>query len=423
MKSDLKGAASYAGVENNKASWLQPLLARVQEAVLSHSWQSVVWSINGFFIAVTVVYPYLPDNRAGMMKFVGLFSLQFEKNLATYWEGLCLIVVALLAAELFFNTEKTAIYERRAWMGLAALTAGLSLDEIGSVHERAPFLFSGWGLDGMFTLVPLAVPAVLILLFTLYNMLRLPDRRCFWLTVSAFAVLGSVVFHEYLEHRVNWPFWLKGIRFALEEGTELAGIFLLLTVVLNPARGSQKFRPALDLLPSLDTLIRLKSTVVALTLLGFVPLAFLTLVVDDYGTPAVWLPFVLLTFSCTAGWYGSRLFPAYRNRFLLASGLALFFSLDQIIVFQRVLDINAVRGEIEKLMIFCMAAACLSIPILRSRRNLFLFAALLTLNLAFIPASEVYPWLIIPLQALGVFFILVDGCSPAFGRRAVSGKP
>jgi hypothetical protein len=378
----------------------------------------LVWSINGFFIAVTVVYPYLPDNRRGLTKLVGLFSLQFEKNLATYWEGLCLLIAAVLAAERFFNTEKSANCERRAWLGFAALAAGLSLDELGSIHERAPLIFSPWGLDGMFALIPLALPAVSILLFTLYNMFRLRDRRRFWLTVAAFVVLGSVVFQEYLEHRVNWPFWAKGIRFGFEEGIELSGIFLLLSVVLARIAGSKTFRSALDLFPSLDTIIRLKSTVVVVTLLAFVPLAFLTLVTEDYATPAAWLPFVLLSLSSMALWYGAGLFPAYRIPFLLGSGLALFFSLDQIIVFQRALDIHAVRGEIEKLIMPCMAAACLSIPILRTRRNILLLAGLLMLNLAFIPPSELFPRLIVPLQCLGVFFILIDGCEPYVGAAA-----
>jgi hypothetical protein len=103
---------------------------------------------------------------------------------------------------------------------------------------------------------------------------------------------------------------------------------------------------------------------------------------------------------------------------LLGSGLALFFSLDQIIVFQRALDIHAVRGEIEKLIMPCMAAACLSIPILRTRRNILLLAGLLMLNLAFIPPSELFPRLIVPLQCLGVFFILIDGCEPYVGAAA-----
>ena len=47
------------------------------------------------------------------------------------------------------------------------------------------------------------------------------------------------------------------------------------------------------------------------------------------------------------------------------------FSLDQIIVFQRILDMSLLRGQIELLMLPCMAFMCLRIPVLRTPTHIY----------------------------------------------------
>jgi hypothetical protein len=209
----------------------------------------VVWGINGFFIAMTIVYYYLPDNRRGMTKLLALFSLQFEKNVATYWAGWCLFMVALLALQRFLDSAKLTPSARQAWAGLAVLAAALSLDELGSIHERADFLFASWGFSGRSALLPLALPTVLLLSWTLQRMARLPDRRSFWLTLSAFLAFGSVAWQEHLEHTLRWPGWVRGIRVGVEEGAELAGIFLLFSVVLTTGFPTSRFTSVAHLFP------------------------------------------------------------------------------------------------------------------------------------------------------------------------------
>ncbi|NIN66598.1 MAG: hypothetical protein GTO63_18310 [Anaerolineae bacterium] len=154
--------------------------------------------MNGLFILMTVMFHYLPNNRQGAIKFLALFSLQFEKNLATYWEGWCLLLVSLLAFGRFLRSGNHATSERQAWMGLSVLAAGLSLDELGSIHERAQYLFSSWGLSGRLSaLLPLAVPVLLVLSFTLWRMRQGSNHRPFWLALAGFALFGFVVLQEY----------------------------------------------------------------------------------------------------------------------------------------------------------------------------------------------------------------------------------
>jgi hypothetical protein len=395
---------------NMNAGASKPFLTRVQESLFSCSWYSVIWSINGFFILITVLFAHIPHRGQGLTKALGLFTLQYERNLATYWEAWCLLLVAILAFEHFSRSEKGAIYERQAWMGLAILAAGLSLDELGGLHERSDFVFSSWGVDG---LIPIAVPALVILLFTLHAMSRLSNRHFFWLTFAACIVLGSVVLQENLEHALKWPWWAKGLRFGVEEGTELLGIFLLLCAVVSPKDSLGKSKSITHLAPRAETLIRLRPAIVVVALLSFIPLAILheiTLPIrKSKGVPTIWLPSMLLNLTFMVSWACVQAGEAYRKRFLFASLLALFFSLDQTIVFQRVVDVRLIRGGIENFMFPCMAAVCMWIPTLRTRFNILLLGALFPLGLLLIPSSELLPSLVIPLQSLVVFYVLVSG--------------
>jgi hypothetical protein len=399
---------------------------KMKEALLSLRWNPVIWSINGFFVLLTVLFwylfrfhqkPHLSGMQQGMMIALAMFSLQFEKNVATYWEGWCLLLVSMLAFERFLQSRKG--HEKRAWGGLAILIAALSLDELGSIHERAGYLFAPLGFSGgMNDLLPFALPAVLLLVFTLQGMSRLATHRAFWLTLGAFVIFGSVACQEHLEHTVHWPHWVRGIRVGVEEGSELVGIVLLLSAVL-PARAASGRVPSLQhLAPRVQTLFQLRPVVACLTLLGCVPLGFITVttlsVTENRGMPAAWLPFMLLNITWMAAYACARRDEHYAKHFLCASLLALFFSLDQIIVFHRVFDMSRLWSGFDDYLFPCMALVCVCIPPLRCRSNMLLLGVLLLLSgiLPLLSASDLLVRLIIPLQALGIFWVVSSGLRP-----------
>jgi hypothetical protein len=130
---------------------------------------------------------------------------------------------------------------------------------------------------------------------------------------------------------------------------------------------------------------------------------------DNRGIPAAWLPFVLLNLTSLAAWTCARYSSSYRSLFRYGACLALFFSLDQIIVFQRVLDMSLLRGQVELLMLPCMALICLCIPVLRTPTHLWLFAGLMLCSGFLSIPSLLLPRLIIPLQALGVYYVMISG--------------
>jgi hypothetical protein len=401
---------------------------RLQEGFLSFRASSVIWMVNGFFLLMTMIVGSLSTgsgrDRQGMIGYLSQFSLAEEKNLATSWEGWCLLLIAILAFERLLHSKRASGCAKQAWLGLAVLAAGLSFDELASIHERAPLLFSSWGLSGsMSSKIPLALPALVILAVTLSGMWRFTDRRRFWLTLCAFMALGSVAFQEHLEHTIVWPWWARGVRFGVEEGTELFGIYLLFCVVVHRSGNSGNATSIAGSLPSSTTLIRLRPAVVLLTLLAFIPLGTLTMsVIEDAnyrGVPAAWPPFVLLSLSCMTAWACAEKTAWCRNGFRLISFLAIFFALDQMIVFQRVMDRHLLRGEIAILMFPCMAAACLSIRTLRTRENMILVSMLLSLSLLFAHRWELLAWLVVPLQSLGIYWILTSALATSMASSPI----
>jgi hypothetical protein len=70
---------------------------------------------------MTVIVAQLPgsgsSSRHGLVQYLAQFTLAEEKNLATYWEGWCLLLVSILAFERFLQANKTATYEKQSWLG------------------------------------------------------------------------------------------------------------------------------------------------------------------------------------------------------------------------------------------------------------------------------------------------------------------
>jgi hypothetical protein len=91
--------------------WLDSLLLKL----LSLGWRSTIWLVNGFFLVITVIVAQLPgsgsSSRHGLVQYLAQFTLAEEKNLATYWEGWCLLLVSVLAFERFLLANKTATCE------------------------------------------------------------------------------------------------------------------------------------------------------------------------------------------------------------------------------------------------------------------------------------------------------------------------
>ena len=95
-------------------------------------WWHVVVVGSAVAVLWTIFTPALPDAEwLGLFK--QTFNLGLELNLSVWWSSMLFFGAAALA----FGLARTEGEDRFGWMGLALVLALLSLDELGSLHERA----------------------------------------------------------------------------------------------------------------------------------------------------------------------------------------------------------------------------------------------------------------------------------------------
>lgn len=161
-------------------------------------------------------------------------TLTNENNVGAWWSGMLLALLSLHAYDGYALLRRSEPGAARGWMLLAAVLLFLSFDEIGSIHERLGQLSRALSL-GSWSLM-LSVGAVLAAMFfralTLLWRAQCERRKVRWI-VLGFCLLGSVALQEILEHRINWQTdAARAVRAAVEEGTELLGMLILLRVAL-----------------------------------------------------------------------------------------------------------------------------------------------------------------------------------------------
>lgn len=280
-----------------------------------------IGGIDLFLIVATTLRPYLHGSL--LQALVAPFNLAIEMNLAAWFSGISLLALGLLAYERFAAGEARS---KAPWLILAVLLILLSIDEIGSLHERA---------GGMAALLPYIVVFVLLLAGAMAGLLI--TRQPFYIVLclaAMFALFGSVILQEDLEQIVAWPDWFRGIRVGLEEGSELLGMFLGFWGFARFRSAASAGRiPARSLSAVVPDPRQFKRLVIILVAgLALHAAASRTLAsnlqvleIGKLGNPAVWYPaalFVLL--ACLAFWKSRA---GMGRLWLLLSGFALLCSL------------------------------------------------------------------------------------------------
>jgi hypothetical protein len=368
-------------------------------------WEAVYWSVTAVFVLCTGLFYYAPRFTPLRALLHGL-SLEFEQNLATTWEGACFLFVALLA----LDRAGPAWREPPAWpwLGLSTLAAGLSLDELGSIHERADMLFEPIGLGTeMLALLPLAVPAVAIAAFTLWRFWRHGEPRRAARLILALTVLASAVLQEKLEHVFPTSPAAAPLRGMVEEGAEMVGVFVMLGLVLE--RGAPIGRAL-----SMDTaLARMRVPATLLALLALPVLSYVTAATRRMqrgrGVPAGWVPFALLAVVALAALALQRARrPGGVPPLIVGMGAALL-SADSVIVFERLRNVRAIRSDsLQDTLLPSLLAVALLVPELRDGRGVVLLAALLALTPLYgSMATSYWGFALGAVQTLGLLLLLV----------------
>ena len=151
--------------------------------------------ISIFFLFSTLIAPL---NNADFKH----FDIGIESNLAALWSGILLLLIALHAFDGFAAHRTEAPAVARAWLMIAMVMAALSLDEVGSFHERVPTF---GGHSQWLTLLPIAVFFGSMLAYALFVLARHPLYRARALLIAlGFLLFGTVAIQEYIQNSYDW---------------------------------------------------------------------------------------------------------------------------------------------------------------------------------------------------------------------------
>lgn len=110
---------------------------------VSNEWVYWFLSVDVACVLVTSLLRYIPheSNIIGYSTFKLLLrqvELGVEMNIGSWWPGLNIFFAALISYEIFSVMEDKRKF---SWLILSIVFLGLSVDEVGSIHER---VFSSW---------------------------------------------------------------------------------------------------------------------------------------------------------------------------------------------------------------------------------------------------------------------------------------
>ncbi len=226
-------------------------------------------------------------------------SLSHEGNYSVWWSGVCLLLSGLM----FFRLGGDAYYslkDRVMWITLSLVVLALSVDEVGSLHERVSMLGGWWAL------LPFGLIGIGAFTYAIVRMLHTSHYRTSGLLVLA--SLGLFVGVAGLEQLESLNYfhttWIAQSRLVVEEGVELlAESLLILAAALQISRrtGVSVHRVSIVTMPF--TLPGIRELMFA----GLVLQLIITVIWMPYlwihkmGDPAYWYPifgFLMVAFHC-----------------------------------------------------------------------------------------------------------------------------
>jgi hypothetical protein len=247
---------------------------------------------SAFLVLTTLVFRF----RTEFFLWLVPLSLGEENVVAAWFSGTLLLLAGLHAGDGAFRLRHEHPKAALAWCVISAMLLFLSADEIACLHERIEHLKPGPALS--------FVPFIIVLLagcaWSFLQLWKTPtERPKVRGLILGFALLVSVGGQEVIERFIAFPWYLRPLRTALEEGSELGGMLVLIYTTLPNSLGLfpttvRAEGAAFSGLASLRWLIVLLVAILAW------PLAGLTASMDaqaDLGHFSDWLSCVLFTSS------------------------------------------------------------------------------------------------------------------------------
>lgn len=199
-----------------------------------------------------------------------MFDLDLERNPATWFSSVLLLVSALLLGYVGLATRAVRDAYGRHWLILAGIFLYLSLDEATAIHERANALKDVLDLGGVLRfawVIPGAAFVGGVALAYIRFLRSLPGRtrRLFILAGALYVggALGLELFQAYYADTMLQAYWTSLRRVLLshaEELMEMGGIVLFIYALLDYIRA--RFGPiVISLEPTGNLAIPMKGTI------------------------------------------------------------------------------------------------------------------------------------------------------------------
>ena len=176
--------------------------------------------------------------RSEYVLWLAPFSLGEENVIAAWFSGTLLLLASLHAADGFFRLRQTHPKAAFAWCVIAGMLLFLSADEIACLHERIEHLRTG----PILSFVPFIVAMLAGCAWSFRQLWITPSERSRVKgLLLGVALLMSIGVQEIAERLIELPWYLRPIRTAIEEGTELAGMLILIRASLANSEEGRAF--------------------------------------------------------------------------------------------------------------------------------------------------------------------------------------
>lgn len=245
-------------------------------------------AISVMFLIVAFVAAALKGKVPNALQtLINQLDLDLEDNVATWWSGALWLVTAFYMLDKYFYFKRLGqTAAARGWLALSGVVIAFSLDELASIHERLP-TWLPWG-----DLAALAPYIVIVGGLSAFSVLafwldRSHRRTALW-AAFALGIIYSVPVSEEIDLFVDWWGSYMGTRNVLEEGREILGSLILLSLSLEKPTSIRNT----GLVPATDSVVSLYKTLLTIGLVAALPFAFLTASLTDVprrGQPTEWL--------------------------------------------------------------------------------------------------------------------------------------
>jgi hypothetical protein len=223
-------------------------------------------------------------------------NLTEENVVAAWFSGTLLLLGSMLAADGYLRLRRIHFRAALAWCVIASMLLALSLDEIASLHER----IEDWKTGPILSFVPFLLALLAGCAWSFMQLWLTPSERSKVIPLLiGFGLLVSAAGYELFERLVPLSWYLRPVHRAMEEGTELAGMLVLIRTALPNSVGLfEGTRPARE--PAFSSLYALRWTMLVAGVVIAWPLAGVTASLGEQsglGHFSDWMSCVAFTFS------------------------------------------------------------------------------------------------------------------------------